>query len=131
MRPPLAALMGLISIGLVAGDPRAAHDPSRSSYILVAGLLLSLAVGALAWYGGARRSLWLLAPSVLLAVMGGLSGWIAGAEFTGHPDGAVHLGETPGRVVFMLAMTSAGMALPSVALAWLAGQARRPGTART
>ncbi len=131
MRPLLVALTGVILIGLVGGDPRAAHDLSRPSYILVAGLALALGVGTFAWYRGARRSFWLLAPSVLLAVMGGLSGWIAGAEFTGHPDSAAHLAGTPGRVAFMIVMTTAGMSLPSVALARLAGRARPPGTART
>ena len=123
--PAGLALVGLVALGLLAGDPRATRDVLASWHITLAGLGLAVAVGAAAWWVGRRRSAWLLPPSVLLAVIGGLSGWIAGAEFTHQPDSAAHLATTPARVAFMLAMTAAGMALPSVLLAWLAGLTRR------
>jgi hypothetical protein len=123
----LLSLGGLCLIGLVGGDPRGTRDLAASSYITLAGLALSVAVGVAAWRLGTRRALWLVVPSVMLAVIGGLCGWIAGAEFTGQPDSAARLAATPGRVAFMLAMTAAGMALPSVGLAALT----RRGKART
>ena len=127
----MAALVGLVAVGLVAGDPRATHDISASQHIVLAGLALSIAVGVLVWLRGRARAWWLLVPSVVVAVMGALSGWIAGAEFTGAPDVAVHLSGSPGRVVLMLVMTTLGMAFPVVGVVSLAGRFTRPGTTRT
>jgi hypothetical protein len=125
-----AALVGLVVLGLVAGDPRATSDVEASWRITLAGSLLAVLVGLFAWYGGRRRSWWLAPPTVFLALMGGLIGWISAAEFTHQPDTAVRLATQPGRAAFMVALTAAGMVLPSVGLAALAG-IRRPGRART
>jgi hypothetical protein len=129
--PTSAALLGLCAVGLVGGDPRATHDVGTSWNIVLAGLVLSVGVGVLAWLRGRARAGWLLVPTVILAVMGGLSGWIAGAELTHAPDTAVHLSGSAGRVVFMLVLTTLGMALPAVGLVSLVGRFRRPDRART
>jgi hypothetical protein len=124
--PAMVALIGLVLIGFVGGDPRAVRDIGSASAIDLAGFVLAIGVGAIAWRTGRRRAWWLVIPSVILAIIGGLCGWIAGAEFTLAPDTAVHLSTTPGRVAFMLAMTAAGMALLPAVLVWLAGIGATP-----
>jgi hypothetical protein len=45
--------------------------------------------------------------------MGALCGWIAGVEFAGDTQTAVRLASAPGKVAFLVAMTTAGLALPT------------------
>jgi hypothetical protein len=113
------ALGGVVAIGLVGGDPRGTHSMARSEWIVVAALLMCLSTAFLAWRG-VRASAWWLVPLAMATVMGALSGWIAGVEFAGDTDTAVHLASTPGKVAFLVAMTTAGMALPALGVAALA-----------
>jgi hypothetical protein len=126
----LLAVVGVALLGLCAGDPRGARSVEAAAWTALVALLLAFAVGAASWRLGRRRQAWLLAPSLALAATGALSGWIAGVEILGDTAHAAHLDAAPGRVAFLVAFTSAGMALPPAALAWLAG-VRRPGRART
>jgi hypothetical protein len=129
--PALAALVGLSLIGLVGGDPRATNDLAVADRICLTALVLSGGVAFAAWSAARWRSYWVLPPTVVAAVLGGLCGWIAGAELTGAPDTAVLLNGAPGRVAFMLAMTTLGMALPAVGLTALADLLKSLGKART
>jgi hypothetical protein len=113
------ALVGVVAIGLVGGDPRGTHSLERSEWIVVAGLLLCVVTALVAWRG-ARASAWWLVPTGVVTVMGALSGWIAGVEFAGDTGTAVRLASAPGKVAFLVAMTSAGLALPTAGVAALA-----------
>ena len=59
-------------------------------------------------------------PTGIVAVTGALCGWIAGVEFAGDTAAAVHLATAPGKVAFLVAMTAAGLALPTAGVAALA-----------
>jgi hypothetical protein len=119
------AVVGLAFIGLIGGDPRAAHELGQASAIDLAGLVLAVVVGVVAWGAGRRRSWWLLAPSVILAIVGGLCGWEAAAQFSLAPFSAAHLSSAPGRVALMLSLTAVGMATLPALLAAIAGIRRR------
>jgi hypothetical protein len=121
------ALGGVIAIGLFAGDPRGTHSLERSEWIVGAALLLCICTTMVAWRNARLSPFWLL-PTALATVMGALSGWIAGVEFAGDTQTAVHLATAPGKVLFLVAMTTAGMALPA---AGVAAALRRLGRART
>jgi hypothetical protein len=121
------ALGGLVAIGLVGGDPRGTHSLERSEWILGTALLLCACTTMLAWRGARVSALWLL-PTAVVTVMGALSGWIAGVEFAGDTQTAARLAAAPGKVIFLLAMTTAGMALPA---AGVAAALRRFGRGRT
>jgi hypothetical protein len=56
-------------------------------------------------------------PTGIVAVMGALSGWIAGVEFAGETQTAVRMATAPGKVAFLVAMTTAGLALPTFGVA--------------
>jgi hypothetical protein len=114
-------------IGVALGDPRGTHSMARSEWIVLAALVACIATTLLLWRG-ARLSAWWLVPLAVVAGMGALSGWIAGVEIAGDTERAVHLRSAPGKVVFLVAMTSAGMALPPSGIAALI---RRLGRART
>jgi hypothetical protein len=120
----LVALAGVVAIGLIGGDPRGTHSLERSEWIVVAGLVLCAALTTVAWRG-ARVSTWWLAPLGFVAVMGALSGWIAGVELAGDTHAAARLAAAPGKVAFLVAMTTAGMALPTFGVASLAGRFAR------
>jgi hypothetical protein len=121
------ALGGVAAIGLVAGDPRGTHSLERSEWIVGAALLLCICTTIVAWRSAHLSPFWLL-PTALATVMGALSGWIAGVEFAGDTQTAVRLSMAPGKVLFLVAMTTAGMALPA---AGVAAALRRFGRART
>lgn len=120
------ALGGLCAIGLVGGDPRGTHSMERSEWIVAAALLLCICTTTLVWRG-ARLPTWSLLPTAMVTVMGALSGWIAGVELAGDTQTAARLATAPGKVLFLVAMTAAGMALPAVAVA---AALRRFGRAR-
>jgi hypothetical protein len=113
------ALVGVIAIGLAGGDPRGTHSLERSEWIVAAGLGLCVATALVAWRG-ARASAWWLVPTGFVTLMGALSGWIAGVEFAGDTQTAVRLASAPGKVAFLVAMTTAGLALPSSGVAAIA-----------
>ena len=118
------ALAGVVAIGLVGGDPRGTHSMDRSEWIVLAALLLCTCTTIITWRT-TRASAWWLVPTGIVAVMGALSGWIAGVEFAGDTQTAVHLASAPGKVVFLVAMTTAGLALPSAGLAALSRRLSR------
>ena len=127
----VVALGGLVAIGLIGGDPRGTHSMARSEWIVVAALLLCVCTTTIAWRA-ARLSFAFIVPLGIVTVMGALSGWIAGVEFAGDTQTAVHLSTAPGKVAFLVAMTTVGMALPLVGAAAAAGVVvRRLGRART
>ena len=106
------ALAGVVAIGLVGGDPRGTHSLERSEWIVVAGLLLCTCTTIITWRT-TRASPWWIVPTGIVAVMGALCGWIAGVEFAGDTQRAVGLASAPGKVAFLVAMTTAGLALPT------------------
>jgi hypothetical protein len=106
------ALAGVVAIGLLGGDPRGTHSLERSEWIVVAGLLLCTCTTIITWRT-TRASLWWIVPTGIVAVMGALCGWIAGVEFAGDTQTAVRLASAPGKVAFLVAMTTAGLALPT------------------
>ena len=106
------ALAGVVAIGLVGGDPRGTHSLERSEWIVVAGLLLCTCTTIITWRT-TRASAWWIVPTGIVAVMGALCGWIAGVEFAGDTQTAVRLASAPGKVAFLVAMTTAGLALPT------------------
>jgi len=106
------ALAGVVAIGLVGGDPRGTHSLERSEWIVVAGLLLCMCTTIITWRT-TRASAWWIVPTGIVAVMGALCGWIAGVEFAGDTQTAVRLASAPGKVAFLVAMTTAGLALPT------------------
>ncbi|HEX9101348.1 MAG TPA: hypothetical protein VF997_04055, partial [Polyangia bacterium] len=92
------------------------------------GLLLCACTTIVSWRT-TRGSAWWLAPTGIVAVMGALSGWIAGVEFAGDTQTAARLASAPGKVAFLVAMTTAGLALPTFGVAALAIRLRgRAGT---
>ncbi len=105
-------LAGVVAIGLVGGDPRGTHSMERSERIVLAGLLLCTCTTIITWRT-TRASGWWLPPLGIVAVMGALSGWIAGVELAGDTQTAVRLATAPGKVAFLVAMTTAGLALPT------------------
>jgi len=105
-------LAGVVAIGLVGGDPRGTRSMERSEHIVVAGLLLCICTTIITWRT-TRGSAWWLVPTGIVAVMGALSGWIAGVEFAGDTQTAVRQASVPGKVAFLVAMTTAGLALPT------------------
>jgi hypothetical protein len=119
------ALAGVVAIGLVGGDPRGTHSMERSEWIVVAGLLLCAGTTVAAWRT-ARAPAWWIVPTGIAAVMGALSGWIAGVEFAGDTGVAARLATAPGKVAFLVAMTAAGLALPSAGVGALAARFSRP-----
>ena len=112
------ALAGVVAIGLVGGDPRGTHSMDRSEHIVLAALLLCTCTTIITWRA-TRASAWWLVPTGIVAVMGALSGWIAGVEFAGDTQTAVRLASAPGKVAFLVAMTTAGVALPTFGMAAL------------
>ena len=118
------ALVGVVAIGLVGGDPRGTHSMERSEWIVVAGLLLCTCTTIITWRT-TRASAWWLVPTGIVAVMGALSGWIAGVEFAGDTQTAVRLASAPGKVAFLVAMTTAGLALPTFGVGALARRRSR------
>jgi len=64
-------------------------------------------------------------------VMGALSCWIAGVELAGDTHTAARLATAPGKVAFLVAMTTAGLALPTAGVAGLARRITRSGRAGT
>jgi hypothetical protein len=112
------ALAGVVAIGLLGGDPRGTHSLERSEWIVVAGLLLCTCTTIITWRI-TRSSLWWIIPTGIVAVMGALCGWIAGVEFAGDTQTAVRLASAPGKVAFLVAMTTAGLALPTFGVAAL------------
>jgi hypothetical protein len=91
----------------------------RSEWIVVAGLLLCTCTTIITWRT-TRASGWWLVPLGIVAVMGALSGWIAGVEFAGDTQRAVQLATAPGKVAFLVAMTTFGLALPTFGVSALA-----------
>ncbi len=106
------ALAGVVAIGVVGGDPRGTHSMERSEQIALAGLLLCTCTTIVTWRI-TRASAWWIVPTGIVAVMGALSGWIAGVEFAGDTQTAARLATAPGKVAFLVAMTTAGLALPT------------------
>ena len=117
-------LTGVVAIGLLGGDPRGTHSMERSEHIALAGLLLCICTTMITWRT-TRASAWWLVPLGVVAVMGALSGWIAGVEFAGDTETAVGLASAPGKVAFLVAMTSAGLALPTFGVGALARRLAR------
>ena len=117
-------LTGVVAIGLLGGDPRGTHSMERSEHIALAGLLLCICTTMITWRT-TRASAWWLVPLGVVAVMGALSGWIAGVEFAGDTQTAVGLASAPGKVAFLVAMTSAGLALPTFGVGALARRLAR------
>ena len=113
------ALAGVVVIGLAGGDPRGTRSMERSEHIVLAGLLLCICTTIITWRT-IKTSAWWLVPMGVVAVMGALSGWIAGVEFAGNTSVAVGLATAPGKVAFLVAMTSAGLALPTAGVAAVA-----------
>jgi hypothetical protein len=118
------ALAGVVAIGLVGGDPRGTRSMERSERIVVAGFLLCACTTMITWRT-TRASAWWLVPTGIVAVMGALSGWIAGVEFAGDTQTAVRLASAPGKVAFLVAMTTAGLALPTAGVTALASRLAR------
>lgn len=118
------ALAGVAAIGLVAGDPRGTHSMERSEHIVLAGLLLCICTTIITWRT-TRAAAWWLVPTGIVAVMGALSGWIAGVELAGNTGVAVGLATAPGKVAFLVAMTTAGLALPTAGVAAVARRLSR------
>jgi hypothetical protein len=118
------ALAGVVAIGLVGGDPRGTHSMERSEWIVVAAFLLCACTSIVTWRT-TRVSAWWLVPTGIVAVMGALSGWIAGVEFAGDTQTAVRLATAPGKVAFLVAMTTAGLALPTAGVAAIARRLTR------
>ncbi|HEX6835067.1 MAG TPA: hypothetical protein VF334_00765 [Polyangia bacterium] len=118
------ALAGVVVIGLVGGDPRGTHSMDRSEWIVLAALLLCTCTTMITWRT-TRASAWWLVPTGIVAVMGALSGWIAGVEFAGDTQTAVRLASAPGKVAFLVAMTTAGLALPTFGVSALARRLSR------
>ena len=118
------ALAGVVVIGLLGGDPRGTRSMERSEHIVLAGLLLCVCTTVITWRT-TKSSAWWLVPTGVVAVMGALSGWIAGVEFAGDTGAAVHLASAPGKVAFLVAMTTAGLALPAFGLSALARRVAR------
>ncbi|MGZ3405391.1 MAG: hypothetical protein ACXVAN_03040 [Polyangia bacterium] len=118
------ALVGVVAIGLVGGDPRGTHSMARSEWIAVAGLLLCTCTTIITWRT-TRAPAWWIVPTGIVAVMGALSGWIAGVEFAGDTGVAARLASAPGKVVFLVAMTAAGLALPTAGIGALAARFSR------
>jgi hypothetical protein len=118
------ALAGVVAIGLIAGDPRGTRSMERSEHIVVAGFLLCVCITIVTWRI-TRASAWWLAPLGVTALMGALSGWIAGVEFAGDTGVAVRLASAPGRVAFLVAMTTAGLALPTAGVGSISRWASR------
>jgi len=123
------ALVGVVAIGLVGGDPRGTHSLERSEWIVVAGLLLCTCTTIITWRT-TRASAWWIVPTGIVAVMGALCGWIAGVEFAGDTQTAVRLASAPGKVAFLVAMTTAGLALPTTGVAAVARRLSARRTAR-
>ena len=117
-------LTGVVAIGLLGGDPRGTHSMERSEHIALAGLLLCICTTMITWRT-TRASAWWLVTLGVVAVMGALSGWIAGVEFAGDTQTAVGLASAPGKVAFLVAMTSAGLALPTFGVGALARRLAR------
>lgn len=113
------ALAGVVVIGLVGGDPRGTRSMDRSEHIVLAGLLLCACTTIITWRT-TKSSAWWLVPTGVVAVMGALSGWIAGVEFAGDTSIAVRLASAPGKVAFLVAMTTVGLALPTFGVTALA-----------
>jgi hypothetical protein len=124
------ALVGVVAIGLVGGDPRGTHSLARSEWIVVAGLLLCSCTTVITWRT-THASAWWIVPTGIVAVMGALCGWIAGVEFAGDTETAARLAAAPGKVAFLVAMTTAGLALPTTGVAALASRAARRRRDRT
>lgn len=110
------AVGGVAAIGLVGGDPRGTHSMERSEWIVAAALLLCACTTIITWRT-TRAAAWSLAPMGVVAVAGALSGWIAGVEFAGDTGSAARLAGAPGKVVFLVVMTAAGLALPTSGVA--------------
>jgi hypothetical protein len=119
------ALVGVVAIGLVGGDPRGSGSMARSEWIVVAALGLCVATALVAWRG-ARAAWWWLVPTGIVTVMGALSGWIAGVEFAGDTHSAARLATAPGKVAFLVAMTTCGLSLPTAAVTAVARRWSRP-----
>ena len=113
------ALAGVVAIGLIGGDPRGTHSLERSEWIVIAGFLLCVCTTIITWRT-TRASPWWIVPTGIVAVMGALCGWIAGVEFAGDTQTAVGLAFAPGKVAFLVAMTAAGLALPTFGVTALA-----------
>ena len=113
------ALAGVVVIGLVGGDPRGTRSMERSEHIVLAGLILCVCTTIITWRT-TKASAWWIVPTGILAVTGALCGWIAGVEFAGDTGTAVHLATAPGKVAFLVAMTSVGLALPTAGVTALA-----------
>ena len=110
------ALAGVVAIGLVGGDPRGTHSMARSEWIVVAALLLCTCTTIITWRTTRASAFWLV-PLGIVAVMGALSGWIAGVELAGDTQTAARLAIAPGKVAFLVAMTVAGLAVPTAGVA--------------
>ncbi len=118
-RIALVALVGVVAIALVGGDPRGTRSMERSEQIALVGLLLCVCTTVIVWRT-TRASAWWLVPTGIVTVMGALSGWIAGVELAGDTHTAVRLATAPGKVAFLVAMTVAGLVLPTAGLGALA-----------
>lgn len=118
-RIALVALVGVVAIALVGGDPRGTRSLERSEQIALAGFLLCACTTIIVWRT-TRVSAWWLVPTGFVTVMGALSGWIAGVELAGDTHTAVRLATAPGKVAFLVAMTVAGLVLPTAGLGALA-----------
>jgi len=118
------ALAGVAVIGLFGGDPRGTRSLERSGQTVLAGLLLCVCTTVITWRT-TKSSAWWLLPTGVVAVMGALSGWIAGVELAGETGTAARLATAPGKVGFLVAMTAAGLALPTAGVAALARRLAR------
>ena len=113
------SLAGVVAIGLVGGDPRGTRSMERSELIVLAGLLLCACTTIITWRT-TKASAWWIVPTGIVAVTGALCGWIAGVEFAGDTQRAVQLATAPGKVAFLVAMTTFGLALPTFGVSALA-----------
>ncbi len=118
------ALAGVAIIGLIGGDPRGTRSMERSEHLVLAGLLLCICTTIITWRT-TGASAWWLVPTGVVAIVGALSGWIAGVEFAGDTGTAVRLATAPGKVAFLVAMTAAGLALPTAGVAAIARRLAR------
>ena len=118
------SLVGVVVIALLGGDPRGTRSMERSEHIVLAALLLCICTTIITWRT-TRASAWWLVPTGIVAVAGALSGWIAGVELAGDTGAAVRLATAPGKVAFLVAMTTAGLALPTAGLAAVARRLAR------